>query len=155
MKASISATRSSSIVIVTRCIVFTIRRREYDELLLTSYFAVLQSSESIKARLTQRRYRNDRAKSRISAGVALMSARTSGRGVSRALRRLAWRCRQFDHRMLNRTGTTKDNSLVCTWHGGLGIGWARVSIASDSCSSSREAEVWRIRLARARPSRYT
>jgi hypothetical protein len=40
--------------------------------------------------------------------------------------------RGFNHLILNRIGTTKDNSLVCTWLGGFGIGWARFSIASDS-----------------------
>jgi hypothetical protein len=50
------------------------------------------------------------------------------------------------YRMLKRTGTTKDKALSGALPGGLGIGWARASMASVSSSSSEDPELFTIRL---------
>ena len=57
------------------------------------------------------------------------------------------------HLMSKRTGTTTDNALSGAVLGGLGIGWARASMASVSSSSSDDPELCTIRLLSKRPSR--
>src|SRR5712671_4586688 len=85
MKASISATRSSSIVIVTRCIASTIRV-QYDDFLLTSYSRIPTVLTPIRARLAQRRYRIDRAARALEPSDGLCCGNAGGRGVLKATR---------------------------------------------------------------------
>src|SRR6266852_5043927 len=85
MKASISATRSSSIVIVTRCIASSIRV-QYDDFLLTSYSRIPTVLTPIRARLAQRRYRIDRAARALEPSDGLCCGNAGGRGVLKATR---------------------------------------------------------------------
>jgi hypothetical protein len=50
------------------------------------------------------------------------------------------------HLMLKRTGTTNDKALSGALPGGLGIGWARASMARVSSSSTDDPELCTIRL---------